>query len=255
NEVFRILSQPRQAKAFWGQFKRSVVNVADQVERDRALGVSNPHTPVWTRERVEPSISEAAAAGEKIMAVNGTAQVAVEAANNLQLEPDNSHQLKNQDGHQEHLSPQESSTPDEVEAGSALKGQSTFDPWIDEETSLACDDGDEEPQPTMKELLTKRLGNRNLKGFIKQMPQVSQAEAEAEASAETEAHNRQKMNQKTHINQMSIDEINQLLADPIIRKELTPQIIFNDKFDVVTDNLGEILAVKINPEYLNNGGT
>ena len=46
NEVFRILRQPIQAKAFWGQFKRSVVNVAETVERDRALGVSNPHTPI-----------------------------------------------------------------------------------------------------------------------------------------------------------------------------------------------------------------
>ncbi len=54
---------------FWGQFKRSVVNVSEQVERDRALGVSNPNTPVWTRERIEPSISEAAMAGEKIVAV------------------------------------------------------------------------------------------------------------------------------------------------------------------------------------------
>ncbi len=235
NEVFRILSQPRQAKAFWGQFKRSVVNVADQVERDRALGVSNPNTPVWTRERVEPSISEAVTAGEKIMAVNGTTQVAVEAANNLQLEPDNSHQLKNQDGHHEHLSPQESSIPDEVEAGSALKGQSTFDPWIDEETSLACDDGDEEPQPTMKELLTKRLGNRNLKGFVKEMPQVSKASAEAEERA--------KKKPKTHISRMSVAEINNYLSDPILRKQIMPQLWYSD-YQLIMNDLGEIIGVK-----------
>ena len=48
-----------------------MVNVSQQVERDRALGVSNPNTPVWTRERIEPSIEEAAEAGQKIMAVNG----------------------------------------------------------------------------------------------------------------------------------------------------------------------------------------
>ena len=46
NEVFRMLDQPRQATAFCGQFKRSVVNVSEQVERARALGVSNPNTPV-----------------------------------------------------------------------------------------------------------------------------------------------------------------------------------------------------------------
>ncbi|MGV2828544.1 hypothetical protein [Myxosarcina sp. GI1(2024)] len=48
NEVFRILDKPRQAKALWVQFKRSVVNVSQQVERDRSLGVSSPNTPVWT---------------------------------------------------------------------------------------------------------------------------------------------------------------------------------------------------------------
>ncbi|MGV2831629.1 hypothetical protein, partial [Myxosarcina sp. GI1(2024)] len=48
NEVFRILDKPRQAKALWVQFKRSVVNVSEQVERDRSLGVSSPNTPVWT---------------------------------------------------------------------------------------------------------------------------------------------------------------------------------------------------------------
>ena len=86
NEVFRILDKPRQAKAFWGQFKRSVVNVSEQVERDRALGVSNPNTPVWTRERIEPSVEEAAAAGQKIMAVNGTTQAVIESAKTPQIE-------------------------------------------------------------------------------------------------------------------------------------------------------------------------
>ncbi|MGB5709613.1 MAG: hypothetical protein WBM44_01695, partial [Waterburya sp.] len=85
NEVFRILSQPRQAKAFWGQFKRSVINVSEQVDRDRALGVSNPNTPTWTRERVEPSIEEARHAGDKIMAVNGASQAVIEGATNPQL--------------------------------------------------------------------------------------------------------------------------------------------------------------------------
>ena len=78
NEVFRILSQPRQAKAFWGQFKRSVVNVSEQVERDRALGVSSPNTPVWSRERIEPSVEEAAAAGKRLWRANGAVQAVIE---------------------------------------------------------------------------------------------------------------------------------------------------------------------------------
>ncbi len=78
---------------------------------------------------------------------------------------------------------------------------------------------------------------------------------EAEAKAESKAIARAQMNRKTHINQMSLNEINELLTDPIVRKELTSQIILNDKFDVVTDNLGEVLAVSINQEYLNSEGT
>ncbi len=80
NEAFRILRSPQQTMSFWGVFKRSVVNVSEQIERDRDLGVSNPSTPVWTKERVEPSIEEAERAGDKIMAVNGTAQAVIIAA-------------------------------------------------------------------------------------------------------------------------------------------------------------------------------
>ncbi len=215
NEVFRILNKPRQAKAFWGQFKRSVVNVSEQVERARALGVSNPSTPVWTRERIEPSIEEAEEAGEKIMAVNSTSQAAIEAAINPQLES------------VEPLSNQLSEPP-------------ISDPWTEDNQPL-----------TIKELLSQS----KVKGFGLAMPKVSSEKAEAEARAESEALRKQQMNRQTHINQMSIDEINELLTDPIVRKELTSQIIINNKFDVITDNLGEVLAVKISQEYLDSGGT
>lgn len=73
-----IVNRPKEATVFWGQFKRSVVNVSEQVERDRALGVSNPNTPVWTRERIEPSIEEAAAAGAKITAINDGTKALIE---------------------------------------------------------------------------------------------------------------------------------------------------------------------------------
>ena len=227
NEVFRILNQPRQAKAFWGQFKRSVVNVARRGESDLALGVGNPNTPVWTRERIEPTIEEAAVAGEFIMAVNGSAGTAIAAVKTLQLGQSSQSDNSRLDRHL-------------VDKTSEIS-----DPWQDEEIAI------KEPAPTLREVLSRKLGNRNLKGFVKAMPKVSQEEAKAE----NEATLRQKMNRKTHLNQMSIDEINKLLADPIMRKELTHQIIFNDRFDVVTDNLGEVLAVKINQEYRNNGGT
>ncbi|MDJ0904107.1 MAG: hypothetical protein QNJ55_35500 [Xenococcus sp. MO_188.B8] len=142
NEVFRILNKPRQAKAFWGQFKRSLVNVSERVERDLSLGVSNPNTPTWTRERIEPSLSEAAAAGEKIMAVNGNALPAIESANNPQLESKS-------------FAPVSQSPSPPVP-------QSSCDPWTE----------DDKPQPTMREMLAAR----GVKGFCKPMPKVSQAE-------------------------------------------------------------------------------
>ena len=97
-----------------------MVNVAETVKRDRALGVNNPNTPVWTRERIEPSVEEAAAAGQKIQhavacksrlatlwaippcAVNGVAQTAIEGVKTPQLESTpirvQAHRASNPDG-------------------------------------------------------------------------------------------------------------------------------------------------------------
>ncbi|MEL7011221.1 MAG: hypothetical protein AAGM29_21900, partial [Cyanobacteria bacterium J06588_4] len=229
-----ILSQPRQASAFWGQFKRSVVNVSQQVERDRALGVSNPHTPVWTRERIEPSIEEAAVAGDTIRSVNGSTQAAIEAARNPQLKS------------------QDSSIPPSPELPAP---NPTADPWTESEGDRGCEalkDSEgrsskesasgQHPQPSLRELLEER----NILGYTKPIPKVEPAELQAEQQQE----NRQKLNRKTHISQMSVAEINDLLGDPITRQELTPQIIIDDKFDIITDYLGQILAVKLKPRYL-----
>ncbi len=250
NEVFRILDKPRQAKAYWGQFKRSVVNVAETVERDRALGVSNPATPVWTRERVEPSIEEAAVAGEKIMAINNTAPTAITGTTNRVLETTDNHFLENHHENRKHLVSIESSTPDPW-----TDDRETEERRADEIREKTSNSSSEKPQPSMREMLAERLGDRNLKGFVKEMPKVSQQEAREDWEAEIEAINRQKLNQKTYINRMSVKEINQLLVDPVMRKELTPQIIENNKFEIVTDNLGEVLFVRISEEYRDNGGT
>ena len=240
NEVFRILSQPRQATAFWGQFKRSVVNVSEQLERDRALGVSNPSTPVWTRERPEPSIEEAAAAGKKIVAVNDAAQAAIESARTPQLESKNSPSLSQSLDSATQTSPNKS---EEI--------FSSLDPWNENGKPENGEPEDDKPALSMREMLAER----GVKGFCKPMPKVSRAETEAEAKAEAEAEARARMNRKVNISKMSLAEINELLTDPIMRKELTPQIIFNDKFEAVTDYLGEILSVNISQEYLNSGGT
>ena len=88
------------------------------------------------------------------------------------------------------------------------------------------------------------LEARGVKGFCKEMPKVSRAEAEAEAKAESEAIKRQQMNYKTHLNQMSVDEINELLEDPISRAELTPQL-FNSNYELILSHLGQIIGVKL----------
>ena len=208
NEVFRILDKPRQAKAFWGQFKRTVVNTANQVERDRALGVSNPNTPVWTRERIEPSIEEAAIAGKKIMAVNGVTQAVIESARNPQLESKDY--------------PPVSHLPTSTSQEKSKEVSPPSDPWIE---------GDEH-QPTMREMLAAR----RVKGFCKPMPKVSQAEVEAEE--------RKQIKPKTNIAQMSLIEINDYLKDPILRAQLTPQL-FNSNYELITDELGQIIRVEL----------
>ena len=207
NEVFRILDKPRQAKAFWGQFKCSVVNVSESVERDRALGVSNPNTPVWTRERIEPSVEEAERAGQKIMAANGTNQAVIKGAETLQLESNNS---------------------DPVSSSSSPQISPTEDPWIE---------GDE-PQLSMREMLEAR----GVKGFCthralnKPMPKVSQAEVAAEERKQTKP--------KTNIATMSLAEINDYLTDPILRAQLTPQLMQSD-YELITDELGQIIRAKL----------
>ena len=209
NEVFRILEKPRQAKAFWGQFKRSVVNVSKQVERDRALGVSNPNTPVWTRERIEPSIEEAAAAGQKIMAVNGATQAVIESSRNSQLE--------------------------------AKSEPSTSDPWIEESKPDAQRSG-AYPQvyplgnPLGQLSMREMLAERGVKGFCKPMPKVSQAELEAQE--------RKQKKPKTNIAQMSLAEINEYLTDPILRAQLAPQL-FDSDYELITDELGQIIRIKL----------
>ncbi|MGK7894576.1 MAG: hypothetical protein AB4372_13365, partial [Xenococcus sp. (in: cyanobacteria)] len=229
NEVFRILNQPRQAQDFWSQFKRSLINVSQEVDRYRALGISNPHTPIWTRERVEPSLEEAATAGAKIMEVNSEAQKAIAASTNPQLAASNNPQLE---------SSSQSSKSDVI----------TPDPWSDESQTESSSessrtDDDDSPKMSLREMLTLKLGKRNLKGFVKQMPQVSQEEVEAEAAAEAAKEELANKNSKVNISRMSMAEINESLQDPILRKELTPQLWDSD-YALITDELGEIIGVE-----------
>jgi|GEM_PF-1949027 len=85
-EALRIAKDPEQARFFWKECKVSLVNAKAQTERDLALGVSTPVTPTWTRERVEPTIEEAAAASMEIKGINQQTTMAIEAARNPQAQ-------------------------------------------------------------------------------------------------------------------------------------------------------------------------
>ena len=89
----------------------------------------------------------------------------------------------------------------------------------------------------MREMLTQKLGNRNLKGFVKEMPKVSRSEAEAEFEAESKP--------KTRVSRMGVAEINKLLGDFITRKEIMPQLWNNSKYELIPNEYGEIIAVKL----------
>ena len=253
NEVFRILDKPRQAKAFWGQFKRSVVNVSEQVSRDHALGVSNPNTPVWTRERIEPTVEEAAMAGKTIMAVNSDDLTAIESVKTRcgqvlsQLENAECARRQALEATSREPSGKDSavvSTPPNcpnahtsTSSDKSIEVSPSSDPWKNDEVDVL---DEPQPKPSMREMLAQR----GVKGFCKPMPKVSRAEAEAEAKAESEAKQRQQMNHKTHLSQMSVDEINELVKDPIFRAQLTPQLI-DSNYELITDYLGQIIGIKL----------
>ena len=227
NEVFRILDKPRQAKAFWGQFKCSVVNVSESVERDRALGVSNPNTPVWTRERIEPSVEEAAIAGKTIMAANGANQAAIEGTKTRCGQVLS--QLENKDSVKGSTLPP-SPHAEGKSSDKSIEVSPSSDPWKNDNE---VDPKDEpQPKPSMREMLAQR----GVKGFCKPMPKVTQAEIEKDV--------REQSVPKTNIESMTLEEINDYLTDPILRAQLTPQL-FHSNYELITDYLGQIIGVKL----------
>jgi hypothetical protein len=189
--ALNIASTPKQAIFFWKECKISLGNALDEAERHRQLGVKALPTPLWTKERPEPTIQEAAIAGTKITLINNSTQASLEASKNRQIE--------------------------------SQKEPPTSDPWKDDQ-----------PQLSMREMLAKR----GIKGFCKAMPKMSQAEIEKEERAEIKP--------KTNIATMAIAEINDYLKDPILRAQLMPQL-WDSNYELITDELGQIIAVKAPP--------
>jgi hypothetical protein len=207
--ALNIASTPKQAIFFWKECKISLGNALDEAERHRKLGVKALPTPLWTKERPEPTIEEAAIAGTKIQQINNSTQASLEAAKNPQI-----------DG----------------------KSEPSTDPWKDERPDAQRSGANPLGQPTMREMLAAR----KVKGFCpkgyrsayKAMPKVSQAEIEKEERAEIKP--------KTNIATMAIAEINDYLKDPILRKQFMPQL-WDSNYELILDYLGQIIGVKAPP--------
>jgi hypothetical protein len=82
--ALNIASTPKQAIFFWKECKISLGNALDEAERHRKLGVKALPTPLWTKERPEPTLAEAAIAGTKITLINNSTQASLEASKNRQ---------------------------------------------------------------------------------------------------------------------------------------------------------------------------
>ena len=84
--ALNIASSPKQAIFFWKECKISLGNALDEAERHRKLGVKALPTPLWTKERPEPTLAIAAIAGTKIQQINNSTQAVIEAAKAPQIE-------------------------------------------------------------------------------------------------------------------------------------------------------------------------
>jgi hypothetical protein len=207
--ALNIASTPKQAIFFWKECKISLGNALDEAERHRKLGVKALPTPLWTKERPEPTIEEAAIAGTKIQQINNSTQASLEAAKNPQI-----------DG----------------------KSEPSTDPWKDERPDAQRSGANPLGQPTMREMLAAR----KVKGFCKAMPKVLKDTAPHISQAEIEKEERAEIKPKTNIATMAIAEINDYLKDPILRKQFMPQL-WDSNYELILDYLGQIIGVKAPP--------
>lgn len=221
--ALNIVSSPKQAIFFWKECKISLGNALDEAERHRALGVQALPTPLWTKERPEPTLEEAAIAGTKITLINSSTQNAIEAAQNRQIEGSTG---------QIELSTQlESNTPNES------------DPWLDEEkppqkpTSavLGVDPmSNSFKKPRISDFVSEDFKRRFCKGFAQKTESKS-----TKRSPQPDEWRRQPLS----IDEMNLAEINKALLDPILRDELTPQLMLSD-YELITDEIGRILRIE-----------
>ncbi|MEM8722126.1 MAG: hypothetical protein AAGE84_23000 [Cyanobacteria bacterium P01_G01_bin.39] len=207
-----IASSPKQAIFFWKECKISLGHALDEAERHRALGVRALPTPLWTKERPVPTLEEAAIAGTKIALINSSTENALQAAQNRQLE----------------------GSIGQIEASTHEKSNTTneSDPWLDE------------VKPPQK----PRISDFASEDFKRKMGlgEAEQTESKSESKkryAQPDSGRRQPL----RIEEMSFSSINKALLDPILREELTPQLMLSD-YELITDEMGRILRIEKPPE-------
>ncbi|NJO96438.1 MAG: hypothetical protein HC764_10785 [Pleurocapsa sp. CRU_1_2] len=204
-----IASSPKSAMFFWKEFKISLGNRWSEAKRQMDLGVINPSTPLWTIERPEPTLEEASTNALKIAQVNNQTKTAIAAVQNRQLEG--------------------STPPNQPNTHLPENTPIESDPWLDE------DQPTQKPKKPrisdyagekFKRFLSQGFGNKSKDKSDKRPPQPDQWRR-----------------QPLRVEEMSLNEINKALTDPILRDELTPQLIFNSNYELIKDELGKIIRI------------
>lgn len=213
-KALNIASSPKRAMFFWKECKISLGNALHQAERHRDLGVQALPTPLWTKERSEPTLEEAAIAGNKIALINRSTQAAIEATKNPQIEGSM--------GEFEGLLPSTENTPIES------------DPWLDES----------EPKQKQKKPKISDFASEKLKGLLSKGFGKTKAKSK---SAKRYSQPDDWRAKPLKIKSMSFSSINTALNDPILREELTPQLMLSD-YELITDEMGRILRIEQPPE-------
>ena len=240
-DALNIVLRPKQAIFFWKECKISLGNALHEAERHRALGVQAVSTPLWTKERPEPTLEEAAIAGIKIQQINSstadgsgrrtasmhpglrTAKNAIEATQNRQTDGSNG-----QIEPSPHLSPNTS-----IE----------LDPWLDEDkppqkpTSAVLGEtpmSNSFKKPRISDFASEDFKRRFCKGYGQKNKSKS-----TKRSPQPDECRRQPLK----IEDMSLAEINKALLDPILLAELTPQLMLSD-YELITDEVGRIISVE-----------
>ena len=194
-----VTHDPNKAKYFYKRYKRSIVSVSERITRDRANGISNPATPVWTKDRPQPSDEEVLDAVTNIVETNQQSQKSLEAAR---------HQSRKLQGERDLTAPK----------------------------TEELNSTQEKPQlkkPSLREYAAERWGGSR--------PPLAASPVKSSVSDDGDPW--QPTSVVLDISQMSVEEINKALADPVLNADLTPQIMRSD-FGIITDYLGKITAVK-----------